>query len=67
MDILLGDPTEYDEEWVPGSTKGFRSDVDGDEIVSIPTKLLFDPWGKPFTVIMIGLKEVWPVDQKKLK
>ncbi len=36
----------YDPDWIPGSTIGFRSDVDGDGNRFNPNKLLFDPWGK---------------------
>jgi isoamylase len=36
----------YDPEWIPGTTTGFRSDVDGDGNRFNPNKLLFDPWGK---------------------
>ena len=44
--IAWGPNWEYDEEWVPGSTKGFKSDVDGNGNRFNPNKVLFDPWGK---------------------
>ena len=44
--IAWGPNWEYDEEWVPGSTKGFSSDVDGYGNRFNPNKILFDPWGK---------------------
>jgi isoamylase len=34
-----------DPDWLPGTTTGFRSDVDGDGNRFNPNKLLFDPWG----------------------
>ncbi len=33
-------------DWIPGSTSGFLSDVDGDGNRMNPNKLLFDPWAK---------------------
>jgi len=36
----------YDPEWVPGSTVGFRSDVDQHGNRFNPNKLLTDPWSK---------------------
>jgi glycogen operon protein len=43
--IAWGPNWEYDEDWRPGNTAGFRTDVDGDGNRFNPNKLLFDPWG----------------------
>ncbi len=44
--VAWGPNWEVDEEWYPGSTHGFRTDVDGDGNRFNPNKLLTDPWGK---------------------
>ena len=44
--VAWGPNWTYDEDWFPGSTIGFRSDVDGDGNRFNPNKLLFDPWSK---------------------
>lgn len=36
----------YDDDWFPGSTAGFKTDVDFDGNRFNPNKLLFDPWSK---------------------
>ena len=43
--IAWGPNWEYDEDWRPGNTAGFRTDVDGEGNRFNPNKLLFDPWG----------------------
>ena len=43
--IAWGPNWPYDEEWYPGSTIGFLSDVDRNGNRFNPNKLLFDPWG----------------------
>jgi isoamylase len=44
--IAWGPNWEHDEAWYPGSTIGFRSDVDRHGNRFNPNKLLFDPWSK---------------------
>ncbi len=44
--IAWGPNWPYDEEWLPGTTTGFRTDVDLMGNRFNPNKLLFDPWGK---------------------
>lgn len=44
--IAWGPNWEYDEDWFPGSTIGFKTDVDRFGNRFNPNKLLFDPWGK---------------------
>ena len=44
--IAWGPNWEYDPSWFPGSTIGFRTDVDQHGNRFNPNKLLFDPWGK---------------------
>jgi isoamylase len=44
--IAWGRNWPYDEAWFPGSTIGFRTDVDRYGNRFNPNKLLFDPWGK---------------------
>ncbi len=44
--IAWGPNWPYDEDWVVGSTTGFRSDVDLDGNRFNPNKLLTDPWSK---------------------
>ncbi len=36
----------YTEDYVPGTTRGFRTDVDEDGNRFNPNKLLFDPWSR---------------------
>jgi glycogen operon protein len=43
--ISWGANWAFDEDWRPGNTAGFRTDVDGDGNRFNPNKLLFDPWG----------------------
>lgn len=44
--IAWGPNWTYDPEWIPGSTAGFRSDVDDHGNRFNPNKLLSDPWSK---------------------
>lgn len=44
--IAWGPNWEYDPDWIPGSTLGFRSDVDRYGNRFNPNKLLTDPWAK---------------------
>ena len=44
--IAWGPNWVYDPEWIPGSTTGFRSDVDRFGNRFDPNKLLSDPWSK---------------------
>jgi len=44
--VAWGPNWEYDPSWFPGSTIGFRTDVDQHGNRFNPNKLLFDPWGK---------------------
>jgi glycogen operon protein len=44
--VAWGPNWTYDADWFPGSTIGFKTDVDGDGNRFNPNKLLFDPWGK---------------------
>ena len=44
--IAWGPNWEYKESWFPGSTDGFKTDVDRWGNRFNPNKLLFDPWGK---------------------
>ena len=44
--IAWGPNWPHDEDWFPGSTIGFRTDVDQHGNRFNPNKLLFDPWGK---------------------
>jgi len=44
--IAWGPNWPYDPEWLPGTTIGFRSDVDQYGNRFNPNKLLFDPWSK---------------------
>jgi isoamylase len=44
--VAWGPNWPYDEEWFPGSTAGFLTDVDFDGNRFNPNKLLFDPWSK---------------------
>ncbi len=44
--IAWGPNWTYDEAWVPGSTIGYRTDVDQFGNRFNPNKLLFDPWSK---------------------
>jgi isoamylase len=42
--IAWGPNWEYDSSWYPGSTVGYKADVDTDGNRFNPNKLLFDPW-----------------------
>jgi glycogen operon protein len=44
--IAWGPNWPHDPQWLPGSTAGFRSDVDQYGNRFNPNKLLFDPWSK---------------------
>ena len=44
--IAWGPNWPYDPDWIPGTTTGFRSDVDQYGNRFNPNKLLFDPWSK---------------------
>ena len=44
--IAWGPNWTYDPEWLPGTTLGFKADVDNEGNRFNPNKLLFDPWGK---------------------
>ena len=44
--IAWGPNWEYDENWLPGTTIGFKTDVDSKGNRFNPNKLLFDPWSK---------------------
>ena len=44
--IAWGPNWPYDEDWLPGTTTGFRSDVDQYGNRFNPNKLLTDPWSK---------------------
>ena len=44
--IAWGPNWPHTDEWFPGSTSGYRSDVDQHGNRFNPNKLLFDPWGK---------------------
>ena len=44
--IAWGPNWEYDPDFYPGSTKGFKTDVDGGGNRFNPNKLLSDPWAK---------------------
>lgn len=44
--VAWGPNWTYDDDWFPGSTAGYRTDVDADGNRFNPNKLLFDPWGK---------------------
>ena len=46
--IAWGPNWPYDEDWIVGSTTGFRSDVDLDGNRFNPNKLLTDPWSLAF-------------------
>ena len=44
--IAWGPNWPYDPDWLPGSVKGFKSDVDPDGNRFNPNKLLWDPYSK---------------------
>jgi glycogen operon protein len=44
--VAWGPNWPYDPEWMPGSVKGFKADVDSDGNRFNPNKLLWDPYGK---------------------
>ncbi len=46
--VAFGPNWTYDEQWFPGSIKGFKSDVDSQGNRFNPNKLLFDPYCKVF-------------------
>ena len=44
--VAWGPNWPYDPDWRPGTTTGFRTDVDANGNRFNPNKLLFDPWGR---------------------
>ncbi len=44
--VAWGPNWTYDPEWIPGSVKGFKADVDADGNRFNPNKLLWDPYSK---------------------
>ncbi|MDP2272005.1 MAG: alpha-amylase family glycosyl hydrolase [Archangium sp.] len=44
--VAWGPNWTYDPEWIPGSIKGFKADVDTDGNRFNPNKLLWDPYSK---------------------
>ncbi|MCB9746337.1 MAG: glycosyl hydrolase [Alphaproteobacteria bacterium] len=44
--IAWGPNWPYDEDWIPGTTTGFRTDVDEQGNRFNPNKLLFDPYAR---------------------